>query len=370
MINVGITSIGCAIPSLAFPLERLAAANNVAANKYLIGIGASHMAICDPSENIATLVTTAASKALAAWQGDTQEIGLVAVGTESGDDYSKPLSQIICRSLDLKGAFRSYEVKHACLGGTLAIRQAVEWIRSGASQGKSALVVAADICTYEQHSASEPTQGGGAVAFIIGESSIADISVQSFCYSEPVNDFCRPVGHDFPLVDAALSHKSYISAAQIVFKNWQKQSQENNLSRLSAMNFHCPFPKMVIKAAQRVAKSSGLSNEETELLLIEKVEPYLEWNRQIGNAYTASLWISVINTLAKSAGPEPFSAFSYGSGCGAELLFIRPHSNITPYWADDIEQQLKNREIISDQEYLHLRDKRERKVSHAIEVAV
>jgi len=357
MNSVGISSIGCALPSLSLPLETLAAINGVDPDKYLIGLGCSHMALCKPDENVASLAITAARKAIKAWDGDSKDIGLVAVGTESGNDYSKPLSQLICRSLNLDGAFRSYEVKHACLGGTLAIRQAIEWIQSGAANGKSALVVAADVCTYEEKSASEPTQGGAAIAFVIGKASIAQLSIQSFTYSRPVNDFWRPVHCDFPLVDASLSHKSYIFAAQMVFQEWQREASISDLKKLSAMNFHCPFPKMVLKAANQVASKLGLSRKAAEQLVKKKVEPYLEWNRQVGNAYTASLWLSVINTLANAEKNKPFSAFSYGSGCGAELLFLTPLPKIKPYWAKDIEAQLNNRKIISAQTYLNLRKK-------------
>jgi len=56
-------------------------------------------------------------------------------------------------------AVRSYEVKHACYGGTLAVKQAAEWRLSGAAGDQAALVVAADVALYEQGDPSEPTQG-------------------------------------------------------------------------------------------------------------------------------------------------------------------------------------------------------------------
>ena len=66
---------------------------------------------------------TAARRALGRWQGNLDDIGLIAVGTESALDMSRPLSAWVAEELGLRGAVRSYEVKHACYGGTLALKQ-------------------------------------------------------------------------------------------------------------------------------------------------------------------------------------------------------------------------------------------------------
>ncbi len=82
---------------------------------------------------------------------------------------SRPLSAWVADKLGLAGAVRSYEVKHACYGATLALRQAVEWKESGAAAGKAALVIAADVALYELEDPGEPTQGAGAVAMVVDE---------------------------------------------------------------------------------------------------------------------------------------------------------------------------------------------------------
>ena len=45
-----------------------------------------------------------------------------------------------------------------------------------------------------------------------------------------------------------------------------------------------------------------------------------EWNRRCGNAYTASLWISVARALSGRRPGERIAAFSYGSGFGAAVV--------------------------------------------------
>ena len=52
----------------------------------------------------------------------------------------------------------------------------------------------------------------------------------------------------------------------------------------------------------------------------EKVGAVMSWNRPMGNSYTASLWFSVAEALAGRREGERITAFSYGSGFGAELF--------------------------------------------------
>ena len=354
----GIAALGLAVPSLSLSAEELARTYGTAPDKYLTGLGIQRIALCAPDENAMTLGMRAAQRAVRGWGGDLGQIGMVVVGTESGPDFSKPLSQSICRDLGLGGAVRSYEVKHACLGGSLAIRQAVEWMASGAAQGQVALIVATDVCQYAPGSASEPTQGAGAVAFVIGPPLICGISLETYSYSSPIDDFYRPIGNPYPIVDDRASHRSYFNAAKSVFQQWREAREGAYLDELSAMAFHCPFPKMVLKSVSQILKYLDYAREDAAALIEDKVAQYLEWNRVIGNAYTASLWFTVANVLAHPARkPGSISAFSYGSGCGAELMFLHPAAEVTPYWAEGLREDLENATMISAKDYASLRQR-------------
>ena len=158
----GIASIGLHFPSLALPLEELARLRGQDPKKYTLGLGCKEMSLCPPDFGIVELATEAARRALKRWGGDLKRIGMIAVGTESAVDMSRPLSAWIADRLGLQGAVRSYEVKHACYGGTLAVRQATEWRLSGAARDQAALVVSADVALYEPGDPGEPTQGQAA----------------------------------------------------------------------------------------------------------------------------------------------------------------------------------------------------------------
>jgi hydroxymethylglutaryl-CoA synthase len=80
------------------------------------------------------------------------------------------------------------------------------------------------------------------------------------------------------------------------------------------------------------------------------------WNKLSGNAYTASLWISVANALQGLSPGERIAAFSYGSGFGAELLSLvaGPRAKAGA-WAADVEKDVANRRLITAQDYRKLR---------------
>lgn len=358
--TVGIASLGLQLPSLALDVRDLADLRGEDPNKFTLGLGCREMALCDEGEGIVDLALGAARRALSRWDGELSDIGLIVVGTESAVDMSRPLSAWVADGLGLRGAVRTYEVKHACYGGTLALRQAVEWKMSGASDGKAALVISADVALYEPADPGEPTQGAGAVAFVVDEPKIAAVDVRSHAWSEPEFDFWRPVGQDFPSVDGPLSLDCYKRAAERCFTQWIEASGTESLDDLAAVCFHVPFPKMVKKAVLALGESLGWSEEAGKAFYAEKVEPTMAWNLRVGNAYTAALWIAVAHALVGTDEGTRFAAFSYGSGFGSELLTLTAGPEAAAgAWAEDIEADLGSRRRIVIDEYRSLRGERE-----------
>ncbi len=354
--TAGISSLGIAFPSLYLPVEELAGLRGVDPGKLLHGLGCREIALCGPGEGAASLAARAARRALDRWPGNPEQIGLLAVGTETALDMSRPLSAWVADELDLRGALRSYEVKHACYGGTLALRQALEWKLAGAAQGKAALVIATDVALYAPGDPGEPTQGAGAVAMVIDQPTIAAIDPVSYPWSEPAFDFWRPVGESYPRVDGPFSLDCYKKAAAECFEAWVgSRTAEDALGELAALCFHVPFPKMVQKAVFHTAEALGLSEESAKALFASKVDPTLGWNRRCGNAYTASLWIAVAEALSRAEDGEHIVAFSYGSGFGAELLSLVVGPEATGTWAEDVQTDFTSRSGIDAAAYDRLR---------------
>ncbi len=353
----GIASIGLELPPLVMPVEELAALRGEDPNKYTVGLGCSDIALCPPDFGIVDLAAGAARKALSRWNGAPEDIGMIAVGTETAVDMSRPLSAFVADELGLRGQIRSYEVKHACYGGTLALRQACEWRMSGVAQDKAALVIAADIALYEQGDPGEPTQGAGGIAFVVERPEIAEISVDTHAWSEPAFDFYRPVGEEFPRVDGKLSLECYKKAAQECFAALTEgQNPAEVLERFSAVCFHTPFPKMVRKAFHLVGELAGWSAERIQQYYDERVAPSMRWNKLSGNSYTASLWIAVAKALCGLEAGERVAAFSYGSGFGSEIMsLIAGPRAADAGWAVDIERAVAERARVDASGYSTLR---------------
>lgn len=357
--NYGISSIGICLPKHAMSLMELAKLRGVDPNKYTIGLGCETMAISLEKNGIVNLAVRAAQRAIANWNGDPSSIGLISVGTETPVDFSRPLSAWVADELAIKGAVRSYEVKHACLGGTLAIKQAVEWLCSGANHNKVALVIAVDIALYSEGDPGEPTQGAGAVALIIGYPNIAAIDINSLAWSEPAFDFWKPLGEKYPRVDGPYSLDCYKNAAEHCFTALINDADPKTvLSQIQALCFHVPFPKMVKKAVFHIGEKLGISESDINQLYIEKVEPYMAWNKLAGNLYTGSLWLAVANALQYLKETQRITAFSYGSGFGSELLLLTagPVARRAP-WVNDINKDLNNRNMLTKEEYQQYRMK-------------
>lgn len=348
--NYGIESIALAIPKYAFPLKDLADLRNVDPMKYEEGLGCKMMALTLDDENVVDLAVRAAQRAIERWDGNLDQIKMIAVGTESSVDESRPLSAFIAEKLDLKGNIRSYEVKHACYGGTLAIRQALEWKLSGTTEDDDvALVIACDTCYYAPSHPAEATQGAGAIAMIIGKNKLLSFSRQSVPYSAPAYDFYRPFGNDFPQVDGKLSLDSYMLASEQCYSKFLKNYKD--VLDYKALCFHVPFPKMIKKAFFNLGSKAHMSEDEIQKLYQEKVQPFKEWNSIVGNAYSASLWISVASALDKLKKDDKLLAFSYGSGFGAELQALKVEYDSFDAISKDFSKDIKDREIITKDMY-------------------
>src|SRR5439155_934242 len=131
-------------------------ARGVEPDKYLHGLGAREMAVAEPGEDTVALAALAARRALDAGAVNRADLGLLIVGTETGVDHSKPVASFVHGLLQLPSAMRVYDTQHACYGGTAGVMAAVEWIASGAADGRAALVVCSDIARYGVATAHVP----------------------------------------------------------------------------------------------------------------------------------------------------------------------------------------------------------------------
>lgn len=341
--RIGIHTLGIAIPRRYVDLADLARARGVDPGKYLHGLGAREMAVAEPGEDTVALAALAGRRALAASGIPREHFGLLVVGTETGVDHSKPVASFVHGLLQLPAAMRVYDTQHACYGGTAGVMTAVEWIASGAADGRAALVVCSDIARYGVGTPGEPTQGAGAIAMVISANPALlelDLGVSGTA-STHVHDFWRPLGRREAQVDGHYSVQCYLEAVAAAYRGWRDRAVARDLIQgnglvsegLARICYHVPFCKMARKAHLHVRRcdleDAGapwdvLGEEDRGLAAFtEQVEPSLTLCAQVGNVYTGSLYLALAGLLHAQAANltgRRIGLFSYGSGCTSEFF--------------------------------------------------
>ncbi len=329
-ITVGIDALAFAGPAAYVDMVDLAGARGVDPAKFTHGLGQLRMAIASPCEDTVTMAVEAGAKALKDFKVDPSEIGTLIVGTETGVDHSKPVAVYAHDLLGLDARCRTFETKHACYGAMAGLTASMDWIASGRARGRKALVIASDIASYGLGTPGEPTQGAGAVAIVVSENprllKIDPTTIGD--YTRQVMDFWRPLYSKHALADGHYSIQCYLDALKGARLD-AVSDRRDLLSQLDACLYHVPFVKMAFKAHQRelemeLGHAINKAEAETWQQLTESYqrlcEPWLTLNAEVGNIYTGSLFLSLIDLLRQGAeemAGKTISLFSYGSGCGA-----------------------------------------------------
>jgi hydroxymethylglutaryl-CoA synthase len=346
--TVGIDAMAFHGPERYIDMADLAIARGVEPAKYVKGLGQVAMAVPTPCEDTVSLAISAGRKALGAFGIHPSEIGTLVVGTETGVDHSKPVATYVHEHLGLSSNCRSFETKHACLGGSAGLTAAMDWIAAGRARGRKALVIAADIARYGLNTPGEPTQGAGAVAFAVSERPrLLEFNPDIYGdYTRQVMDFWRPLYSKYAFADGHYSITCYLDA---LAGTWADAASKPNaaarmpIAGLDACFYHVPFVKMAQKAHHRHWEAElgrAVGKEDAELLaqinasFEQRVSPWLKLNATVGNIYTGSLFLALIDYLRNvDAAREGRTAslFAYGSGCGASLQFARVAGGAATY---------------------------------------
>jgi hydroxymethylglutaryl-CoA synthase len=138
--------------------------------------------------------------------------------------------------------------------------------------------------------------------------------------TENIMDFWRPTYRDSALVDGKYSSRMYL---QILEKTWKQyaQSSGRNFADLAYVCYHTPVSRLAEKAHCYLNKVAG-GQVESEATLLAQVGFALKYSREIGNCYTASLYLGLASLLdhAESMAGQRIGFYSYGSGCVAEFF--------------------------------------------------
>ncbi|MBY7143147.1 hydroxymethylglutaryl-CoA synthase [Virgibacillus sp. NKC19-3] len=315
-MEIGIDKIGFYTPHLYVDMNKLAYERNVEPEKFTIGIGQEKMAIAPLTQDPVTMAANAALEILD--EEDKEKIDFVLFGTESGIDQSKSAAVYVHRLLGLNAQARAVEVKQACYGATAAIQMAKGHI--ALNPESRVLVLGSDIARYGLNTGGEATQGAGAIAMVVSKDpSIMVFEGPSAYLTDDVMDFWRPAYSGEAFVDGKLSNEQYIA---FFSRAWDQYKAKTGLelADFDAFSFHLPYTKMGKKALKAVLDEGSEADSE-RLLANHQIGAI--YNRNVGNIYTASLYLSLLSLLEQNEDLQDGSRiglFSYGSGAVGELF--------------------------------------------------
>ncbi|TPW71805.1 hydroxymethylglutaryl-CoA synthase [Schumannella sp. 10F1B-5-1] len=309
---VGILDLAVATGHHVLDLDDLAAHNGVDPAKYHVGLGQDAFSVPAPDEDIVTMGAAAALPLIE--RHGVEGIRTVLFATESGVDQSKSAAVVAHGLLGLPSTVRAVELKQACYGGTAALVAALGIVARDPRE--RVLVIASDVARYDLDSAAEPTQGAGAVAFLVGaHPELVEIEPASGLFSADVDDFWRPNDRSTALVDGRLSVTAYVDA---LLGSWDDLAARGGPAphEIDRWLHHQPFTKMALKAHRAWGKHAGAETSDDDLAT------GFTYNRRTGNSYTASVFLALaaLLDLDDDLDGRRLALFSYGSGSVGELL--------------------------------------------------
>ncbi|MBA1394192.1 hydroxymethylglutaryl-CoA synthase, partial [Lactobacillus sp. XV13L] len=207
-------------------------------------------------------------------------------------DQSKSASLFVKSALQLLPDVRTFEIKEACFGMTAGVMIATDYVRLHPE--RSAIVIGSDIARYGIGTSGEVTQGAGSVSVLIkAEPNILALKAAHSAYSADITDFWRPNDSPVALVDGKYSTEAYLDFFARTFADYRRKT-DTATADFAALIYHLPFVKMGFKANKLASENQ---DEETAQRLQQNFTAAAHFSRDVGNIYTASLYLSLLSLL-------------------------------------------------------------------------
>jgi hydroxymethylglutaryl-CoA synthase len=242
---------------------------------------------------------------LASQGQDLDRLRYLAVGTETGVDHSKPIAAYVQgmmqqSDVSIPDNISTFQVQHACAGGTIALLSVGALLRTAARGGEQGLVICSDVARYEVPSTAEITQGAGAVGMLVETNPKLlelDISTQGYA-SQDVDDFFRPLGSTIAKVKGGYSVQCYNEAFEAAFMDHATRLGADPKELLLSSDFfvlHVPFYRMAITAMHKlVHRYTDYDSDTIDAFLNERgFDASIQPTRHIGNIYSGSAYMAL-----------------------------------------------------------------------------
>ncbi|MCL8538829.1 hydroxymethylglutaryl-CoA synthase [Chryseobacterium gallinarum] len=383
-MTFGIEAASYYVPGLYLEINDLAEKRGIEPAKLEKGLGLHKMGLPDVHEDAATFAAEALLKLIKDYNINPKEIARVYLGTESALDAAKPTAsyavQMVEKVLEKEFGERCFkncdvvDMTFACVGGVDALHNSLDFVR--VNPDKKAVVIASDYAKYELASSGEYTQGGGAVALLLSSKpDLLEIENNWGVASESVFDFFKPrrsykkddlknapatypdnieIFTDEPVFDGQYSNQCYQDRIREAYNHYKEiTGKVKPYETWRYLIFHLPYAfhgKRVFTEIYSLEK--GLSYESPdEQKAIAKSEDYLQLiqhkiektqraSSEIGNMYTASIFMALLSALQISFNEneelsgEEIGFFGYGSGSKSKVF----SGKISPDWKKVVEK--------------------------------
>jgi hydroxymethylglutaryl-CoA synthase len=408
-MTFGIEAAGYYVPSLYLEIKDLAEKRGIEPAKLEKGLGLHKMGFPDVHEDAATFAAEALLKLIRDHELHPKDIARIYLGTESALDAAKPTAsyamQMIEKVLEKEFGERCFrncdvvDLTFACIGAVDALHNSLDFIR--VNPDKKAVVIASDYAKYELASSGEYTQGGGAVALLVSSNpDLLEIENNWGVATEGVFDFFKPrraytkedlisapetfpdkieIFTDEPVFDGQYSNQCYQDRIREAYQHYKDiTGKDKPYEAWKYLIFHLPYafhgkrvfteiyslenglPYETPDEQKAVAKSEGYLN-----FISEKIERSQRASSEIGNMYTASIFMAFLSAVQiafdedeELAGAE-IGFLGYGSGSKSKVFAGKISKNWRTAVAKwNLFQNLKNRTAVDFETYERLHRKK------------
>ena len=407
-MTYGIEAASFHVPSLYLEIKDLAEKRNIEPAKLEKGLGLHKMAFPDVHEDAATFAAEALLKLIKDNHLNPKEISRIYLGTESALDAAKPTATYAMQMVEAvlekdfgKRCFKNCDVvdmTFACVGAVDAFQNCLDFCQ--ANPGKKAVVIASDYAKYELASSGEYTQGGGAVALLLSNNpQLLEIENVYGVATESVFDFFKPrrsalksdltsatefmpdkieIFTDEPVFDGQYSNQCYQDRIREAYEHYKEQiGIEKPYENWRYLIFHLPYAFHGKRVFTEIySLENGLSYQSSEeqkavaksedymKFINEKIEPSQRASSEVGNMYTASIFMALLSAMQVSYDQnenledQEIGFLAYGSGSKAKVFVGKVGKSwreVVQKW--NIFENFKNRKAIDFETYEKLHRK-------------
>ncbi len=307
MTKTGIVGYGGYLPRYRIKTEEIAKAWGDDAERIKNGLIVYEKTVPAIDEDTATISVEASRSALIHAGIDPQRIGAIYVGSESHPYAVKPTATIVGEAISATPDLTAADLEFACKAGTAGMQICMGMVKSGLIE--YGLAIGADTAQGKPGDALEYTASAGGAAFIIGSEKILAEITDTYSYTTDTPDFWRREGAEYPTHGGRFTgmpayFKHITNATKKILEKTKREPED-----FTYAVFHQPNGKF----PQKVAKILGFTKEQIKDSLLTPI---------IGNTYSGSSPLGLVNVLDKANAGDLILLCSYGSGAGSDAFII------------------------------------------------